>query len=121
MLAQCTGASIISNLVTKTGNFALETGNSMHKPNIATPEADNGTSINGQGLPPKKTMAHTKKARAHPQRVIACPKLAIECLKLSMGCKTVNGTPKTNNGTPETVNGMPKAVKGMPETVNCTP
>ena len=84
----------------------------MHKPNIATPEADNGTSINGQGLP-----KNNKMARAHPQCVIACPELAIECLKLSMGCKTVNGTIKTGKTSLiETGNGMPVLVNGMPKT-----
>ena len=66
----------------KTGNFTLETGNSMHKPNIATPEADNGTSINGQGLPKNNNGSH-KKGKGTP--IIACPKLAIEWdVKLSM-------------------------------------
>ena len=57
----------------KTGNFALET---------ATAEADNGTSINGQGLPKNNNGSH-KKGKGTP--IIACPKLAIEWdVKLSM-------------------------------------
>ena len=57
----------------KTGNFALETGNSMHKPNIATPGADNGTSINGQGLRKNNNGSH-KKGKGTPTTGNSMPK-----------------------------------------------